>query len=136
VLFGGSALLKERILAGVTGAAATDGPLDAVSRGLDAAAAMLGESRRDLARLRYDVIMANPELYERELAKLADYAVAIADALRQRGVKEPQAVLASETGMTILRVAIQRWTSDEDDRDLAVIMRDAVDQLREVATNT
>ncbi|MFZ0665754.1 MAG: TetR family transcriptional regulator [Acidimicrobiales bacterium] len=136
VLFGGSALLKERILAGVTGAPATDGPLDAVSRGLDVAAAMLGESRRDLARLRYDVIMANPELYERELAKLADYAVAIADALRQRGVKEPQAVLASETGMTILRVAIQRWTIDEDDRDLAVIMRDAVDQLREVATNT
>ena len=35
---------------------------------------MLGESRRDLARQRQAVIAANPELRERELAKLADYA--------------------------------------------------------------
>ena len=42
VLFGGSALLQERIVAGVAGAPAADGPLDAVAWGLDAAAAMLG----------------------------------------------------------------------------------------------
>src|SRR6202049_4636403 len=42
VLFGGSALLQERIVAGVAGAPAADGPLAAVSRGLTAAAAMLG----------------------------------------------------------------------------------------------
>ncbi len=42
VLFGGSALLKDRIVNGVAGAPATDGALDAVSAGLDAAAAMLG----------------------------------------------------------------------------------------------
>src|SRR5271155_4577260 len=52
VLFGGSALLQERIVAGVAGAPPGDGPLDAVARGLDAAATMLGESRRDLSRLR------------------------------------------------------------------------------------
>src|SRR6202034_1159732 len=43
VLFSGSALLKERIVAGVAGAPTTVSPLEAVSRGLDAAAAMLGE---------------------------------------------------------------------------------------------
>ena len=86
VLFGGSALLQERIVAGVAGAPAADGPLDAVARGLDAAAAMLGEFRRDLSRQRQAVIAANPELRERELAKLADYAAAVAAALRQRGV--------------------------------------------------
>ena len=79
VLFGGSALLQERIVAGVVAAPAGDGPLDAVACGLDAAAAMLGEFRRDLSRQRQAVIAANPELRERELAKLADYAAAVAD---------------------------------------------------------
>ena len=131
VLFGGSALLEERIVAGVAGAPAADGPLDAVSQGLDAAA-MLGEFRRDLSGQRQAVIAANPELRERELAKLADYAVAVAAALRQRGVSEPQATLAAEAGMTVLRVAIQRWASGNDGRDLAAIMRDAVAELRAV----
>jgi len=135
VLFGGSALLKERIVAGVAGAPVADGPLDAVSRGLDAAAAMLGEFRRDLSRQRQEVIDANPELRERELAKLADYAAAVNAALRQRGVNEMQATLAAETGMTVLRVAIRRWASGDDERDLTSIMRDSVTELRTVAAS-
>ena len=107
---------RERIVAGVAGAPAGDGPLDAVARGLDAAAAMLGEFRRDLSRQRQTVIEANPELRERELAKLADYAAAVAVALRQRGVGELQATLAAETGMTVLRVAMQRWAGHGQQR--------------------
>jgi AcrR family transcriptional regulator len=136
VLFGGSALLQEQIVAGVAGAPDTDGPLDAVSRGLDAAAAVLGEFRRDLSRQRQAVIAANPELRERELAKLADYAAAVAAALRQRGVTGLQATLAAETGMTVLRVALQRWASEDDGRDLAAIMCDAVGALRTVAAKS
>jgi len=135
VLFGGAAVLEERILAGVAGAPTADGPLDAVSRGLDAAAAMLGESRRDLARQRQAVIDANPELRERELAKLAHYAAAIAAALRGRGVSEHQANLAAETGMTVLRLAMQRWASGDDPGDLAAIMRDSVADLRALAVS-
>jgi AcrR family transcriptional regulator len=135
VLFGGSAVLQERIVAGVAGAPGADGPLDAVSRGLDAAAAMLGEFRRDLSRQRQAVIAANPELRERELAKLADYAAAVAAALRQRGVAELQATLAAEAGMTVLRVALQRWASGDDGRDLAAIMRDSMADLRAVAAS-
>jgi hypothetical protein len=133
VLFGGSVLLQERIVTGVAGAPAADGALDAVSRGLDAAADFLGDFRRDLSGLRQAVITSNPELRERELAKLADYAQAIAAVLRDRGVDEPQATLAAETGMTVLRVAMQQWVSETSDRDLATIMRDSVSQLREVA---
>jgi AcrR family transcriptional regulator len=129
VLFGGSAILQERIVAGVAGAPPGDGPFEAVARGLDAAAAMLGESRRDLSLKRQAVIAANPELRERELAKLADFAAAIAAALRQRGVSEPQATFAAEAGMTVLRVAMDRWTH-EDGRELATIMRDTVAELR------
>jgi AcrR family transcriptional regulator len=135
VLFGGSALLQERIVAGVAGAPPTDRPLDAVAAGLAAAAAMLGEFRRDLSHQRQAVIAANPELRERELAKLADYAAAVADALRQRGTREPQATLAAEAGMTVLRVALQRWASGDDGRDLAAIMRDSVAELRAVAAS-
>jgi AcrR family transcriptional regulator len=134
VLFGGSALLQERILAGVSGAPPQDGPLDAVACGLAAAAAMLGESRRDLTRLRYEVIAANPGLRERELTKLADYATAVAKALHERGVGEPQASLAAEAGMTVLRVAVKRWSSGEDDRDLGDVMRDSMAGLRAVAS--
>ena len=130
VLFGGSAVLRERIVAGVAGAPAVAGPFNAVSRGLDAAAAMLGEFRRDLSHQRQTVIAANPELRERELAKLADYAAAVASALHQRGVSEPQASLAAEAGMSVLRVAMEQWASGDDDHDLSAIMRDSVAELR------
>jgi AcrR family transcriptional regulator len=133
VLFGGSALLQERIVAGVAGAPAEDGPLDAVACGLTAAAAMLGESRRDLSRQRQAVIAANPELRERELAKLADYAAAVATALHRRGVGEPQASLAADSGMTVFRVAMERWSSEDDRRDLADVMRESMAGLRAVA---
>jgi len=135
VLFGGAGLLEERILAGVTGAPAAAGPLEAMSQGLDSAAEMLGETRRDLACHRQAVIAANPELRERELAKLAHYAAAIAAALRERGVNEQQANLAAETGMTVLRLAMQRWATGTDKRELAVIMRDCVADLRAIATS-
>ena len=46
---------------------------------------MLGEFRRDLSRQRQAVIDATPELRERELAKLADFAEAVAAALRRAG---------------------------------------------------
>ncbi len=119
----------------VADAPATEGPLDAVSSGLAAAAAMLGEGRRDTSRQRQGVIEASPELRERELAKLADYAAAVAAALRERGVREPQSTLAAEAGMTVLRVSIQRWASGDDGRDLTVIMRDSVAELRVVAAS-
>jgi AcrR family transcriptional regulator len=130
VLFGGSALLKERILAGVAGAPTAEGPFDAVARGLDAAAAMLGESRRDLALQRQMVIAANPELRERELAKVADYATAVAATLRQRGAGELQATLAAEAGMSVLRVAVDRWANSVDERGLPEIMRASMTELR------
>jgi AcrR family transcriptional regulator len=133
VLFGGSAILQERMVSGVNDAPSSDGPFDAVARGLDAGAAMLGESRRDLALLRQTVIAANPELRERELTKLATYASAMADALRQRAVGEPQATMAAEAGITVFRVAFGEWVIGTDDRELTVIMRDSLATLRSVA---
>jgi AcrR family transcriptional regulator len=133
VLFGGSEVLKERIVAGVVNAPLNEAPLDAVGHGLEAAAVLLGEARRDLAALRHTVIITNPELRERELAKVADYAAEVAAALRQRGVTESQANLAAEAGMTVLRVALERWATGGDHRDLVDIMKESMADLRVVA---
>ncbi|MGH9106878.1 MAG: TetR family transcriptional regulator [Acidimicrobiales bacterium] len=133
VLFGGSDLLKDRIVSGVAGAPAADGPLDAVVRGLTATATMVGEFRKDLSRQRQAVIAANPELRERDLAKVADYAAAVAGVLRERGVGEPQATIAAEAGMTVLRVALEAWASEHDDRDLVTIIKQAAAELQAVA---
>lgn len=131
VLFGGSDLLHDVIVAGVAGAPPADSPLEAVSRGLDAAAAMLGEGRRDLARKRHSVIANNPELREREFTKLADYSASIAAVLRERGVDDTRATMAADAGMTVLRVALQRWAGDrEDGPDLATVMRTSMESLR------
>jgi AcrR family transcriptional regulator len=135
VLFGGSELLREQIVSGVAGAPAGYTPLEAVARGLDVAAALLGEGRRDLTAQRQAVIAANPELRERELAKLADYAAAVAGTLRQRGVGELQATLAAEAGMSVLRVALGRWASSDDARSLPVIMTAALAELRAVTAD-
>ncbi|HUC04161.1 MAG TPA: TetR family transcriptional regulator [Acidimicrobiales bacterium] len=132
VLFGGAPILQERIVAGVCGAPPEAGPLEAVARGLQAAAAMIGESRRDLAAQRQALIAANPELRERERAKLADGAAAVGDVLRARGVTEPQATLVAEAGMTVLRVALERWADEPDERELTDVMRECVDDFRAV----
>ena len=136
VLFGGSAVLQERIVTGVAEAPEGDTPLEAVASGLDAAADLLGEARRDLSAQRQAVIAANPELRERELAKLADYAAAVAATLRQRGAGELHATLAAEAGMSVFRVAIERWANSADDRSLPVIMKDAMAELRAVTAGS
>lgn len=134
VLFGGSSAVRDQVVAGVAGAPPTDGPLDAVARGLDAAANLLGQGRRDLVRKRHSVIAANAELREREFTKLADYSSSVATVLRQRGVPEPEATMAADAGMTVLRVALQRWANDtEDGPDLAAVMRASLRQLRALA---
>lgn len=133
VLFGGSELLGERIVTAVRDAPSGATPLDAVACGLDAASAMIGELRRDLTHRRHLVIASNPELRERERAKLAEYATSIAAVLRDRGVEEPHATLAAESGMTVLRVAADRWATGRDDRALCDVTRSLLEELRDVA---
>src|SRR5579862_7867821 len=66
VLFSGSAALQELLVEQVTGAPARCAPIEAVTRALESAGAVL-QRRGDWARRRQGVITANPELQEREL---------------------------------------------------------------------
>ena len=133
VLFGGSALLQERIVAGVAGAPPERRAPRRRGLGLAAAAAMLGEFRRDLSRQRQAVIAANPELRERELAKLADYAAVggrrPAPAGRGRAPGHPGRRSRHDGPPGGHRTVGERGRRP----DLADVMREAMAELRAVA---
>lgn len=130
VLFYGSRDLRDLLVAKVAEAPASTSPMEAVISALEAAGALL-EERSEFARKRRAVIVANPELLERELVKLAGIASAIAETLRERGVGEPAATLTAEAGMTVFRVAFDRWATGADD-DLPTVIRVSLDDLRSV----
>ena len=102
--------------------------MQVVAAVLDLIADLVGRDR-DHSRRRQAVIDATPELQERELIKLARLAIVLRDGLRERGVSDPEAGLAAETGIAIFRVAFERWIHDTDERELADVMREATARL-------
>ena len=133
VLFGGSDVLMERMVEALDSAPAGSTPLQAVAAALDASAEMLG-GRRAWSQQRQSVINAHLELRERELIKMASLAAALAEGLRGRGVPEPDASLAAEAGIAVLRVAFERWVTEADDRGLELVMRESLEHLGQVTS--
>lgn len=131
VLFGGSAALEANMVTALGAAPESSPPLAAVAAALDAAADMLGE-RHSFAKKRQAVIAANAELRERELIKMATLSQALADGLRNRGVPDPEAGLAAETGVAVFRIAFESWVNGTPRRDLSDVMSESMTQLRAV----
>ncbi|MBV8218291.1 MAG: TetR family transcriptional regulator [Solirubrobacterales bacterium] len=131
VLFEGASTLEELLVTTVANAPESASPLDAIAAGFDAIAALV-EERRDFSRQRRAIIAANPELQERELIKLAGWAAALAEVLRRRGVPDPAAALAAETGIAVFRIAWERWTDEGNDRDFAELIEESFDELKAV----
>ena len=129
VLFAGQELLTELVL----GALTDRPPLDAVTDALAATTEMFTDDRRAGARVRQSVIDSHAELRERELIKLARLADAMARALRSRGVADPTATLAADTGIAVFRSAFARWVRDDGGRGLDVFVRDTLAELKAVA---
>jgi AcrR family transcriptional regulator len=130
VLFAGSGRLQELMAGAVADAPDSAAPIAAVAAGLEAAAAVLRD--RDHSRQRQAIIVATPELQERELIKLASLASAIAGVLRRRGVKEPAASLAAEAGIAVFRIAFERWIDESNQQDLPRLIRESLDELNAV----
>ena len=130
VLFDGQDQLRQAFLDGVASAPQEAPALDSVAFALRAAARFFPGERRPYARLRQTVIVTNPGLQERELLKLAALADGVAGALRARGVAEPQATLAAETGVTVFGVAFRQWIADDEERSLEEIEVETWDDLR------
>ncbi|MFD8425103.1 TetR family transcriptional regulator [Streptomyces sp. NPDC059466] len=133
VLFAGSGQLQELFVRAVAGAPESAAPIDAMAAGLDAVSEVFAD-RHDFARARQAVIMANTELQERELIKLASLAAALADALRGRGVTEPAASLTAEAGVAVFKVGFERWIVAPEEHGMARLMRESLAELKAVTS--
>jgi AcrR family transcriptional regulator len=131
VLFGGAGMLQQVLVDAAAAAPATAGPIEVVGCVLDAIG-VLFEERRHFARQRQAIIAASAELRERELIKLATLAAAMADALRRRGIADPVAGLTGEVAVAIFKIAFERWVADDNTRELSLLMREGLAELRAV----
>ncbi len=136
VLFYGSDVLQELLVRNVEAAPKGLAPIAAIVAALAVAATGLLQERHDFARQRQTVIAANTGLQERELIKLASLSGALADALRQRGVADPSARLAAEAGITVFKVAFERWIDDGNECDLSHLIQETHDELRGVVVGS
>ena len=135
VLFWGAGLLQEGVVAAVEAAPADASAIDAVAAGLAAAAERLQEGKA-FARQRQAIIVTSAELRERELIKLASLSVAIAGALSARGVDAASATLSGEVAVAVFKIAFGRWITQTGDRGFAVLMTEALDELKAVAAGS
>jgi AcrR family transcriptional regulator len=131
VLFAGGEEFQGLFVTGLAGAPASASPMEAIALTLEAVSAWF-RGRHDRARQRQRIIVANAELQERELVKLASVAAVLAGALRDRGVAEPAASVTAETAMALFRNAFERWVAEDGERELADVVRESLDTLRAV----
>jgi AcrR family transcriptional regulator len=129
VLFNGSEELEQRWLEAMAAAPVDASPFAVVLSGLDPVAQMFA-GRHPFARLRAGIIVANPELQERELIKLQRLAGAIAAALADRGVPPNAAVLAAQAGVTVFQVAFARWVEQDDPAAFRALIDESLRELR------
>jgi AcrR family transcriptional regulator len=133
VFFDGSQDFQDFLVRAVQDAPAQSGPLDAVTGALYRAAREVFPERLSMARQRQRLIDANPELHEREVAKMSRLATAMAAALRSRGVEEPTASVAAETGIALFRVAFAHWVDEHNATTLEDQISAAIRQLGIIA---
>ena len=133
VLFYGSDRFQQMMVDALSEAPAGASAVDAIAVALTRAGKFFVEAQRPFSRLRSRVIAANADLRERELIKMATLSVALAQALRERGVGEPDASLAAETGIAVFRVAFALWVSESEQRDYGGIVGELLARLKAFA---
>ncbi|MEV4495049.1 TetR family transcriptional regulator [Micromonospora arborensis] len=131
-LFSGSGRLEEILVKAV---AETDAaPFEAVVAAFRRVAEDLFADRLELVRMRHSIIASSPELQERELRKTGALAAAVTVALRANGLDESTAILATESGATVFRVAYARWIAPDSDATLADLIDEVATELRTVTS--
>jgi AcrR family transcriptional regulator len=134
VLFIGQDMFVQAFLDGVDASPPAASPLDVVGSALASAASFFPDERRPFSRTRQVVIDQNPALQERELHKLAGLATSVGDALRRRGIGEPAATLAAESGVTVFGIAFAQWIRDDEQRSLSTITAEVLRELQNLTT--
>jgi AcrR family transcriptional regulator len=111
VLFDGQAKLREALTSAIAKAPRSVKPMEILYEAFRSVVPPI-EANRLFSIPRQQVIDNTPALQERELAKVAALAEALALSLSQRGVDEGIAALASHTGMATFRYAVGSWFAD------------------------
>lgn len=130
MLFVGQDALCRLLADGIATAPSAATPLEAVAAALDATAGAFTPERREFASQRRGVIAANIELQERDALKRAGFAMAMTEALRERGVPDPTAALAAELGVLAIKDALARWADPTNQRQFGELARRSLQDLQ------
>ncbi|GAA3626827.1 TetR family transcriptional regulator [Microlunatus ginsengisoli] len=133
VLFDGQDQLGAAFVDGVAGAPTGATPMEIAAAGLDHAGAFFTAERRAWSRGRQAVIESDPALRERELLKLAALADRLADALRDRGITDPQARLCADAALSVFRTTFARWLADGEGRSFGDLQRETLSTLQSLS---
>jgi AcrR family transcriptional regulator len=121
VLFHGQDVFVQAFLTGLAAAPPDAPPMSVIASALASATSLFPPERRPHSLRRQSVIDQNPALQERERHKLAGLAVELAAALRARGIADPAATLAAESGVTVFGVAFALWIRETRPQSLTAI---------------
>jgi AcrR family transcriptional regulator len=135
VLFAGAGDFEERLVTTVAAAPDSLAPLDALGAGLEALGDVLPE-HPETSRTRQAIINASAELRERELIKLSSLSVALAGALRERGLDAAAASLTAEIGIAVFKTAFERWIDEGNERRFDDHVREALSEVRALAATS
>jgi AcrR family transcriptional regulator len=133
VLFDGRSVLEDAYSNSIA-ASHSSAPLQMVSDSLIVVGEFMESQRgRATAARRQRIIMANPELQERELLKMNHLSVVISDALQKRGVDRTTANLAADIATTVFKNAFIEWVRSDDSHSLNDHIQDLLTQFRVIA---
>lgn len=94
------------------------------------------ESQFEYLKLRRAVIQSDDGLRERELRKQAELARTIAKDLRQRDFDDVTATIVAEIGVTVLRIAINRWLDQDGAQPLSELVHETLSTLQSIGLTT
>ena len=129
VLFGGGEAFQQRFVDALAAVPPGVPPLTALATAVRRVCEGF-DGQQEHARRRSRVIAAHPELRERELAKLAEVAAALAAALRDAGVLDLLAAVSAETAVGVFRTAFDAWVDEDEQRELTAVLDEALAALR------
>ena len=127
-LFDGEAGLQEALTAAIAAVPAGRSPAAVL---LEAFLSIIPALTQDaeLKKRRQQVVLATPELRERELTKEAHLALCAGRALQARGVRGSVAALAANSGIAVLSCARLAWLAGAFD-DYATLLTNGFADLR------
>ncbi|WP_153345473.1 TetR/AcrR family transcriptional regulator [Nocardia aurantia] len=131
VLFGGDAM-AGLLADGIAAAPAGSPPSAAIAHALDAVGRdVFHAERRAFGARRRAVILAHPELREREALKGIGLTEAMRAALERRGVAALTARAAAELGALAMTIAYEHWTDTPGGEEFGAVARRTLAEVRE-----